>query len=228
MTKIKVIGVLCTILFLLVCTNNTHAETVKCIRVIDGDTIVVDYHGKLEKVRLIGVDTPETVHPNKPVEYFGKEASNFTRSLVAGKRVTLEFDWQRRDKYNRLLAYVYFDDGTLLNKKIIKEGYGHAYTRFPFKYMDDFRAAEREAQRAGKGLWKTSANQTRAEIHKVKSNKAPTDEDVCDKIVYVTRTGKKYHRGRCRYLRKSRIPIKLCDAIDAGYTPCKVCRPPIP
>lgn len=228
MTKSEAIVILWAVCSLLLYAGSTCAETAKCIRVVDGDTIVVDYHGKLEKIRLIGVDTPETVHPNKPVEYFGKEASNFTRSLVTGKQVALKFDWQQRDKYNRLLAYVYLDDGTLLNKKIIEEGYGHAYTRFPFKYMDDFRAAECEARKTGKGLWRTSANATRKEIYHVKNNKTATDDNACNKIVYVTGTGKKYHRGGCRYLRKSRIPVKLCDAIAAGYTPCRVCRPSTP
>src|SRR3972149_5333164 len=69
-----------------------------CTRVVDGDTIIVEIESKQEKVRLIGVDTPETVHPSKPVEYFGKEASIFTKNMVEGKRVRLEHDWQRGDK----------------------------------------------------------------------------------------------------------------------------------
>ena len=125
-----------------------------CTRVVDGDTIIVDMNGKEERVRLIGVDTPETVHPNKPVEYFGKEASEFTKNMVEGKRVRLEYDWQRRDKYGRLLAYVYLQDGTFLNAEIIKQGYGFAYTRFPFKYLEEFRQYEREARENGRGLWK--------------------------------------------------------------------------
>ena len=124
-----------------------------CSRVLDGDTIVVEIEGKQEKVRLIGVDTPETVHPQKPVEYFGKEASDFTRKIVEGKRVRLEYDWQRRDKYGRLLAYVYLEDGTFLNAEIIKQGYGFAYTRYPFKYLDEFRQYEREARENKRGLW---------------------------------------------------------------------------
>ena len=124
-----------------------------CTRVIDGDTIVVETAGKHEKVRLIGVDTPETVHPSKPVEYFGKEASEFTRKKVEGKRVRLEYDWQSRDKYRRLLAYVYIEDGTFLNAEIIRQGYGFAYTRFPFKYLKDFRQYEREARENNRGLW---------------------------------------------------------------------------
>jgi len=124
-----------------------------CTRVVDGDTIVVEIGGQAEKVRLIGVDTPETVHPRKPVEYFGKEASAFTRKMVEGKRVRLEYDWQQRDKYRRLLAYVYLDDGTFLNAEIIKQGYGFAYTRYPFRYLDDFRQYEREARENNRGLW---------------------------------------------------------------------------
>ncbi len=124
-----------------------------CTRVIDGDTIAVEKNGKKEKVRLIGVDTPETVHPSKPVEYFGKEASEFTRKNVEGKRVRLEYDWQSRDKYGRLLAYVYIEDGTFLNAEIIRQGYGFAYTRYPFKYLEDFRQYEREARGNNRGLW---------------------------------------------------------------------------
>jgi micrococcal nuclease len=111
--------------------------------------------GRKEKVRLIGVDTPETVHPQKPVEYFGKEASAFTRRMVEGKEVRLEFDWQQRDKYGRLLAYVYLPDGSFLNAEIIKQGYGFAYTRFPFKYLEEFRQCEKEAREQKRGLWDT-------------------------------------------------------------------------
>ena len=126
-----------------------------CTRVIDGDTIAVEKNGKKEKVRLIGVDTPETVHPSKPVEYFGKEASEFTRKNVEGKRVRLEYDWQSRDKYGRLLAYVYIEEnGTFLNAEIIRQGYGFAYTRYPFKYLEDFRKYEREARENRRGLWR--------------------------------------------------------------------------
>jgi len=119
-------------------------------RVIDGDTLVLDGG---ERVRLIGVDTPETVHPHKPVEYFGKEASHFTRELCEGKKVRLEYDWQRTDKYHRTLAYVYLPNGQMVNAEIIKQGYGHAYTKYPFKYMEEFRQYEQEAMVAGRGLW---------------------------------------------------------------------------
>lgn len=119
-------------------------------RVIDGDTIVVQGVGT---VRLIGVDTPETVDPRKPVQPFGREASAFTRQLVGGKVVRLEYDWQRKDKYDRTLAYVFLADGTFVNAEIVKQGFGHAYTQYSFKYLDEFRGYEREARTAGRGLW---------------------------------------------------------------------------
>lgn len=117
---------------------------------IDGDTLVVD---GVETVRLIGVDTPETVDPRRPVQYFGREASNFTRALALGRMVRLEFDVDRRDRYGRTLAYVYLSDGMFLNAEIIRQGYGYAYTRFPFRFLEAFRAYEQEARAAGRGLW---------------------------------------------------------------------------
>ncbi|MYK89824.1 MAG: thermonuclease family protein, partial [Acidobacteria bacterium] len=119
-------------------------------RVVVGDTIIVSGVGR---VRLIGVDTPESVDPRRPVEFFGKEASAFTRRLVDGERVRLEYDWERTDRYGRTLAYVYLSDGTFVNAEIVRRGYGHAYTRFPFKYLERFRQFEREARAAGRGLW---------------------------------------------------------------------------
>ena len=142
------------------------AETHLCTRVVDGDTIVVKGIGK---IRLIGVDTPETKHPRKPIEYFGKEASAFTRKMVEGKKVRLEYDWQRKDRYGRVLAYVYVMTNDvkdmpefknrasielMLNAEIIKQGYGHAYTRYTFKYLEQFRKYEKEARENKRGLWK--------------------------------------------------------------------------
>ncbi|HUU12077.1 MAG TPA: thermonuclease family protein [Terriglobia bacterium] len=121
-----------------------------CVRVIDGDTIELDGG---ERVRLIGVDTPESVDPRRPVEYFGKEAGAFTRRLAEGKTVRLEFDRETVDIYGRTLAYVYLPDRTLLNGEIIRQGYGHAYTRFPFRYEREFVGLELEARAAGRGLW---------------------------------------------------------------------------
>jgi len=125
-----------------------------CSRAVDGDTMIVNIAGVKERVRLIGVDTPETKHPRKPVQYYGKEASMFTATMAEGKKVRLEFDQNQRDRYKRLLAYVYLKNGTFLNAEIVKEGYGHAYTKFPFKYMNEFRTYEKEARLRKRGLWK--------------------------------------------------------------------------
>jgi micrococcal nuclease len=130
-------------------------ELRKVVRVVDGDTIVVSPN---EKVRLIGVDTPETVHPKKAVECFGKEAKQFTRDAVEGKTIRLVLDKvntkrQHKDRYGRTLAYAYLDDGTMLNAELIRRGYAHAYTRFPFRYLVEFRELERAARIQPVGLW---------------------------------------------------------------------------
>ena len=150
----KPITLLITFLALLLLTTLALAADGVCTRVVDGDTIVVQIGNKQEKVRLLGVDTPETVHPRKPVERFGKEASEFTKKMVEGRSVRIEHDWQLRDKYHRMLAYVYLDDGTMLNAEIIRQGYGFAYVKYPFKFLQEFREYEREAREAKKGLWK--------------------------------------------------------------------------
>lgn len=121
----------------------------------DGDTITVTMNGKEERVRFIGVDTPETKDPRKPVQCFGKAASEFTKNLIGNNPVRLEADPENtnRDRYNRLLRYIYLPDGTLVNAKIIEEGYGFAYTSFPFSKKEEFKALERIAREQNRGLW---------------------------------------------------------------------------
>lgn len=121
----------------------------------DGDTFDVDMNGKRETIRMIGVDTPETHKPDSPKQCFGQEASDYTRQLIGTQRVRLEADPlnTNRDRYDRLLRYVYLPDGTLVEDKLISEGYGFAYTQFPFTKAADFSAEENEAKAAGKGLW---------------------------------------------------------------------------
>jgi micrococcal nuclease len=131
-------------------TPDAQLQMIVVKRVIDGDTLALTTG---EKVRLIGVDTPETKDPRKPVQYFGKEATAFTKNLVESKRVRLEYDQQRQDKYGQTLIYMYLEDGTFVNAEIIRQGYGFADTRFPFKYLEQFRQLEREAREAKRGLW---------------------------------------------------------------------------
>lgn len=122
--------------------------------VYDGDTFAVDMQGNTEKVRLIGVDTPETHKPNTPVQCYGPNASNYTKDIATGKNVRLEADPtnSNRDRYDRLLRYAYIGD-FFLNKQLITNGYGFAYTPFEFQKKDEFVEAESIAQTAGKGLW---------------------------------------------------------------------------
>lgn len=126
------------------------AQARTCKRVVDGDTVVLDGG---ERVRLVGVDTPELHRPGWPVQYFAREAKAFTKRLVQGRRVKLAFDRERADKYGRTLGYLWLEDGTFVNREIVARGYGFAYTRHPFRWLDEFRAAERAARAAGAGLW---------------------------------------------------------------------------
>lgn len=129
----------------------------RVVRPVDGDTIVVDMSGTPETVRFIGVDTPETHKPNTPVQCYGPAAAAFTRNTLkaAGNSVRLAADSlsSNRDRYKRLLRYVYLPDGTLLNLKLISEGYGFYYLYFPFSKSADFSKAQDEAKAAKKGLW---------------------------------------------------------------------------
>jgi len=125
--------------------------------VTDGDTIKVDIDGSIETIRLIGMDTPEIVDPRKPVQCFGKESSEKAREMLGGKKIRLEADPTQgeRDAYNRLLRYVYLEDGTSFDRWMIAEGYAHEYTyqSKPYKYQAEYQSAEKSAREGKKGLW---------------------------------------------------------------------------
>lgn len=124
---------------------------------IDGDTLdldVPDGDKPRTRIRLWGVDTPETKMPNTPVQHFGPEAALFTRSLCQGQTVRLELDQRdTRDKYGRLLAYVHLPDGRMLNRLIVEQGYGYADPRFKHRYDDEFARLMRRAIKSRLGLW---------------------------------------------------------------------------
>jgi micrococcal nuclease len=118
-------------------------------RVVDGDTIVVGD----ERVRLIGVDTPESVKPGSPVECFAREASAFLERLVEGRRVRLERDAEARDRYGRLLAYVHRGE-LFVNAELVRRGYASVATFPPnVRHVDTLLRAQREARSARRGLW---------------------------------------------------------------------------
>jgi micrococcal nuclease len=195
-----------------------------CSRVVDGDTIHLS-DGR--KVRLIGVDTPETVHPSKPVERFGKEASAYTKALVEGKEVVLDYDQEKTDKYGRTLAYVYLKDGTHVNAAIIQNGYGFAYTKYPFKYMEQFRNLERIAREQKKGLWADETqtangiSQPVPQINPINSSVSNTQSN--EQLVFVTKSGTKYHKQNCSYLKSNGGSFDIKQAEMSGYGPCSKC-----
>ena len=138
------------------------AGTVK--RVVDGDTAVVVVDGAERRVRMLGVDTPETVHPNKPVEFYGKEASNFTKESLTGKRVWLEYDSNPQDRYNRHLAYVWTAKPSsiteesirrdMFNARLLLDGYAKVMIIKPNKrYEELFKKFEGEARNSKRGRW---------------------------------------------------------------------------
>lgn len=128
----------------------------KVTKVTDGDTLHIEKDGEDTVVRLIGINTPETVDPRRPVECFGKEATNKMKSLVNGENVRLEYDDSQSlyDSYDRLLAYVYLEDGQMLNRKMIADGYAYEYTYMtPYKYQQEFRELQNLARTSERGLW---------------------------------------------------------------------------
>lgn len=137
-------------------SNETKRQSYKVLGVVDGDTFKVDINGTETAIRLIGIDTPETVDPRKTVQCFGKEASARAKELLTNKEVYLESDPTQgdRDKYNRPLRYAFFTDGTFFNKLMIRDGYAHEYTyNIPYKYQQEFKDAEKYAREHQLGLW---------------------------------------------------------------------------
>jgi len=123
------------------------------VRIVDGDTIQVRIGDRLEKVRYIGMNAPEVHHPRKGEEPGGREASEVNRQLVGGQQVRLELDVQERDRYGRLLAYVWVGD-TMVNAELVRRGYAQVMTIPPnVRYQQMFLKLQREAREAGRGLW---------------------------------------------------------------------------
>jgi len=201
-------------------------------RIIDGDTIEVSLQGKTEKVRLIGVDTPETKHPDKPVQPYGPEAANYTEKQLAGEKIFLEKDVSERDKYGRLLAYVWLAEPAglteaqmrinMFNSRLLLAGYAQLMTIPPdVKYVDWFTKFQIEARQSKKGLWGMSSSTAGAGEAK------PNPGDA----FWGSSQSRKYHYPKCVWAAKI-SPGNLvtfsssAKARNAGFIPCKVCSPP--
>lgn len=201
------LAALITILFLAL---DARSDTI-CVRVIDGDTIVIREDGGPEvHCRLIGINAPEVAGHGAPPGFYGQESSAFLRGLVEGRQVVTKPDEQTGillDKYKRLLIYVYtVPDSKEVNLELVKGGYAKVYTDFKFSKMKSYQAAEKEAKAKGLGMWGTDSSKLR---------------------VWLTQHGSRYHKPDCPYLRFSHknVSILLTEAA-LRFEPCSVCKPP--
>ena len=226
------------ILLLLIPTLSLAAQH-KVIRVVDGDTIVVDYKGKYEKVRLLCVNTPESVHPDKKQNTFmGKVASDYTKESLEGEYVGLEFEGPRRGKYGRLLAYV-FVDGKNFNLELVETGLSPYYTKYGLSqgYDQEFRDAERYARDHKLNIWenydltqKYLRLKSKWGQHRTQAKAPPATIQTGEWSYVASRNSKVFHRPDCGYVKRI-LPKNLIgfqsreEAIQSGRRPCKVCRP---
>jgi micrococcal nuclease len=200
----------------------------KVTNVVDGDTMDIQFeNGKEERVRLVLVDTPETKHPTKPVQPFGPEASAFTKEMLTGKNVQLELDVQERDKYGRILAYVYID-GKMFNELLLEKGLARVAVFPPnTRYVDEFYAIQKKAQEAKLGIWSienyvTDNGYTAQE--KTGENQSSTNTNIdCQNPIKgnINSKGEKiYHVPGGQYYDITKAEELFCteqEAVNAGY-----------
>ena len=190
--------------------QNQARDLFQVTEVVDGDTIKVSLIGTL---RLIGIDTPETRDPRKPVQCFGREASNKAKELLSGKRVYLEYDpANKTDKYGRTLAYVYREDGLFYNAEMIKQGYAHSYVQFPHPKLDEFNTYQREARDNGLGFWSANTcNGNTTQVAASSSSKSITPLPISPEV---NKDG--FITGSCASLKK--LGLGNFERVDPNYT----------
>jgi micrococcal nuclease len=217
---------------------------VRVIKVIDGDTIEVAMGSGAEaKVRLIGVDTPETRHPSKGKEPFGPEATAFTKDALDGQIVYLEKDVSETDRYDRLLRYVWTDAPLdkdseeemrtkLFNARLVAEGYAQALTYPPdVARAEFFLQLQREARESGFGLWALATAQVDATTSASRDKKVTHAATISDESEYIgNANSKKFHRPECDSVPTIKDTNVIVfqnreDAVEAGFIPCKACNP---
>ena len=204
-------------------SENENLQQEKVTRVIDGDTIELETG---QKVRYIGINTPETVDPRKPAECFGREASEKNKELVEGKIVELEKDISETDKYQRLLRYVYVD-GVLVNDYLVRQGFANASSYPPdVKHQEQFLEAEQEARKDNRGLWAACDGSTLDQ-----SSISQSKSDDCQIKGNISSSGEKiYHTPAQRYYDKTVIDQSkgerwFCteaEAQEAGWRKSKI------
>ncbi|CAH0202757.1 SPBc2 prophage-derived endonuclease YokF [Peribacillus sp. Bi96] len=208
-----------------------HTFTAKIIRVVDGDTVKIKMpNGNEETVRLLLIDTPETVHPSKPVQPFGPEASKFTKDLMpAGSKVEVEPGIGERDKYGRLLAYFYVD-GKMVNKLLLEKGLARvAYVYAPnTKYLDELENIQKQAQKDQIGIWSIENYATSKGFDDSKSKEVSVEKTTVNsscnnpkiKGNINSKGNKIYHIPSGQYYEITKPEEMFCteqDAQDAGF-----------
>jgi len=206
----------------------------KVVKIVDGDTIDADINGQVERVRLLGINTPEVVDPRKPVECFGREASAKAREWLSGEEVTLESDASQdnRDKYGRLLRYVKIRTGFFYNLEIIKQGYAYEYTyNLPYKYQKEFKAAQKFAQGNKLGLWADNSCGVKNIAEGGALSQTASTAECIIKGNINSKKEKIYHLENCPYYKNTVIDESLgekwfCseeEAVKAGWRKAKNC-----
>jgi micrococcal nuclease len=206
----------------------------KVVKIVDGDTIDITIDGQTERLRLIGINTPEVVDPRQSVECFGREASANAKKLLAEAEVKISADetQDNRDKYGRLLRYVWRRDGLFYNLEAIKDGFAYEYTyNLPYLYQKDFQAAQKYAQENKLGLWANGACGQK-NIQAPAEKTATSSGDACLIKGNIGSTGDKiYHLSNCPYYNQTMIDESkgekwFCtetEAIAAGWRKAKNC-----
>jgi len=206
--------------------KRTSSDIYTVTRIIDGDTIKINDNNKIKTIRLIGIDTPETVQPGKPVQCFGSEASNKLKEVIGGRMVYLKSDQTQddKDKYSRLLRYVYRDDGLFINKWMIENGYAYEFTyQIPYKYQNEFKTAQNNAKINKLGLWQNGVCDD--------FNNSPPHNCLIKGNISFTSKEKIFHSPGCDSYKKTIINQNegekwFCsedDAIKAGWRKAKDC-----
>ncbi|MGD8386465.1 MAG: thermonuclease family protein [Desulfobacteraceae bacterium] len=201
--------ILISLLIALLCPGICTGE-VRVRFVVDGDTVYLEDG---ERVRYAGVDAPEMAHEGcSEPEFLAEAARRFNERAVQGKRIRLEMDRERRGRHGRLLAYVYLEDGSMINRILLQEGLAHVMTTPPnVRHRQELLSAQREAMASGRGIWGVSSYSTGSS--------------------YVgSRKSYRFHRMSCRYARRiapsNRVLFEtLRQAFWRGYSPCTQCLP---
>jgi len=220
--KKKIFAYTVLVIAVVLCSLSFAGEY-KVLRVVDGDTIDIDYNGHKERVRLLCVNTPESVHPNRAKNTpMGKTASKYTKKALTGKTVDIEFEGNKqRGRYNRLLAYV-FVDGRNFNVDLVKKGLSPYYTKYGASkaYDREFKIAEQRAKKQHLNIWSRKSG---------KATRSPGLTAALATTIYHGNTDSKIlHSPGCKYFNCRNCTIifhSKNEARQAGFRPCKLCQP---